>query len=91
LVNQLSQLEFAAVAFDSGRFNLHVVPDGVRRPLVVLVHGLNGRGYQTWGEIPERLFSGADGPAVDVGVFDYRSGIRGLSRRAGKFEFWAPR
>jgi hypothetical protein len=39
-----------------------------RRTLVVLVHGLGGRGYETWGQLPERLFSGADGPAVDIGL-----------------------
>jgi hypothetical protein len=88
VVNRLRQSCFATSKFDSGRFNLHVPPDVLRRTLVVLVHGLGGRGYETWGQLPERLFSGADGPAVDIGVYDYRSGLRRLLRRRSAFEFW---
>jgi pimeloyl-ACP methyl ester carboxylesterase len=86
----LPQAEFEAAKFDSGRFNLHqqVNRDGPPPTLVVLVHGLGGSGYETWGQLPQRLFSGAEGPAVDVGIYDYRSLLRGIFRRTGKFEFW---
>ena len=56
--------------------------------LVVLVHGLFGKGYKTWGQLPQRLFDGTDGPAVDVAVYDYRNGFRGILRRIGKWEYW---
>jgi predicted alpha/beta hydrolase family esterase len=88
LVNRLRQSRFAAAAFDSGRFNLHVSPEAQRRTLVVLVHGLSGSGYKTWGDVPERLFSGADGPPVDVGIYDYRSGLRRLGHGAADFGIW---
>jgi pimeloyl-ACP methyl ester carboxylesterase len=41
----------------------------------LLLHGISGHGYKTWGRLPEILF---DDPSlcVDVGVFDYRSGLR---------------
>jgi hypothetical protein len=89
VVNRLRQSRFVPARFDSGGFNLHAAPDMPRRPLVVLVHGLGGRGYETWNQLPERLFSGADGPAVDIGVYDYRSGLRRLLGRASDFDFWA--
>jgi hypothetical protein len=88
VVNRLRQARFARAEFDSGRFNLHVDPDASPRTLVVLVHGLSGGGYETWGQLPERLFSGADGPAVDIGVYDYRSGRRRPLGRTSDFEFW---
>jgi hypothetical protein len=60
LVNRLPQIEFCASQFDAGGFNLHRhEPHGEPPPtLVVLVHGLGGSGYKTWGELPERLFRG---------------------------------
>jgi pimeloyl-ACP methyl ester carboxylesterase len=91
LVNYLPQSEFMAAEFDSGRFNVHhhlTTQDGPPLTLVVLVHGLGGGGYGSWGQLPERLFGGADGPALDVGVYDYRSFHRGIFRRTGKVEFW---
>src|SRR6266511_1979416 len=88
LVNRLRQSNFARAEFDSGRFNLHVDPDASPRTLVILVHGLGGSGYKTWGQLPERLFSGADGPAVDIGIYDYRSGLRRLFPKMSNFESW---
>jgi pimeloyl-ACP methyl ester carboxylesterase len=90
LVKRLPQSRFEMVPFDTGRFNLHQhQSQGEKSPtLVVLVHGLFGQGYKTWGTLPQRLFDGAEGPALDVGVYDYRNGIRGIMRRAGKWEFW---
>jgi hypothetical protein len=73
LVNRLQQSNFARASFDSGRFNLHNGTQNAAKPartVVVLVHGLSGRGYGTWGLIPERLFAGSNGPAVDVGVYE---------------------
>jgi pimeloyl-ACP methyl ester carboxylesterase len=91
LVNYLPQSEFMAAKFDSGRFNVHQHPttqDGPPLTLVVLVHGLGGGGYRSWGQLPERLFGRTEDPALDVGVYDYRSFHRGIFRRAGKVAFW---
>jgi pimeloyl-ACP methyl ester carboxylesterase len=92
LVNYLPpQVEFKMAEFDSGRFNVHPhLPgqDGLAPTLIVLVHGLGGGGYRTWGPLSARLFSGVEGPAFDVGVYDYRSLHRGLLRRGGKIDFW---
>jgi pimeloyl-ACP methyl ester carboxylesterase len=43
---------------------------------VLFLHGLGGRRYDTWGEIPRYLFE--DCPGAAVGLYDYRSGVRGL-------------
>lgn len=56
-----------------------------RRPetLVLLVHGLGGRGSQTWEDLPELLLdqdAQLPGRPVDVAVFDYASGLRRLRR-----------
>ncbi len=60
-----------------GSSRLHVLPHPQQdqRTLVVLIHGLGGHGYETWAELPQLLLK-SDGPAVDVGVFDYTSGLR---------------
>ena len=91
LVKYLPQSEFMAAEFDSGRFNVHqhlTTQDGPPLTLVVLVHGLGGGGYRSWGQLPQRLFGRAEGPILDVGVFDYRSFHRGIFRRTGKVAFW---
>jgi pimeloyl-ACP methyl ester carboxylesterase len=46
----------------------------------ILVHGLNGRRYSTWGKFPGLLFE--DYPDTDVGLYGYSSGIRFLRRGA---------
>lgn len=89
LVNQLRQAEFSAADFTSARFNLHTSIDGNRERLVVLVHGLGGKGYKTWGTVPEDLFSGKFGPAVDIGIFDYRSGHRRITKGTADFKYWS--
>ncbi len=85
VVNRQFQSNFAPIEFTSGSFNLHVRGS---RQLIVFVHGLGGRGYETWGELPKRMFEGAGGPPLDVGVFDYSSGHRRPFRGA-RFEFRA--
>ncbi len=45
---------------------------------VIFVHGLNGRRYSTWGKFPYLLFD--DYPSIDVGMYDYASGLRRLRR-----------
>jgi hypothetical protein len=45
---------------------------------VIFVHGLNGQRYGTWGKFPELLFE--DHPSVDVGLYDYASGLRRVRR-----------
>lgn len=47
--------------------------DGARN-LVLFVHGLGGRAYETWGRYPAFVFD--DDPDLDVGLFDYESGHR---------------
>lgn len=44
--------------------------------LAVFVHGLGGHRYSTWGNIPRFLFD--DIPSIDIGLYDYSSGIRRL-------------
>ena len=88
LVNRLPQADFVSVKFGPGRLNLHVAKGGDSHSVVVFVHGLSGKGYKTWGQIPPRLFSGSEGEAVDVAVYDYVSGIRRLRSRGASFDFW---
>ncbi len=45
---------------------------------VIFVHGLNGRRYSTWGKFPDLLFE--DYPSIDVGLYDYASGLRRVRR-----------
>lgn len=55
-------------------------PERTAKHLVVLVHGLNGSRYSTWGSLPEFLFE--DCITLDIGLYDYASGarrIRGVS------------
>lgn len=89
-MRHLPQEVFQKEGFSSGRCNLHAhTPEGaIRRPVVVLVHGLGGGGYSTWGGVPSRLFNGVDGLRVDVAVYDYRSAHRGLLRWGSKVDFW---
>jgi pimeloyl-ACP methyl ester carboxylesterase len=42
--------------------------------LVMFVHGLNGSRYGTWGSFPNLLFE--DRVSVDIGMYDYASGLR---------------
>jgi len=90
LVKRLPQSRFAESSFDSAGFNLHqhVAPDSPCSTLIVLVHGLAGRGYGTWGSLPQRLFDSTKSPTVDIGVYEYRTFLRGIARRTGKWEFW---
>lgn len=46
------------------------------KQLVIFLHGLGGRRYGTWGELPRFIYE--DCPLIDVGLYDYRSGLRGL-------------
>jgi pimeloyl-ACP methyl ester carboxylesterase len=89
LVNRLSQPVFKVQPFDAAGFNLHIRPGEGSRQLVVLVHGFGGRGYATWGHVPERLFGGAEGLPVDVGVYDYRSAHRRLCGGTPELSFWS--
>jgi pimeloyl-ACP methyl ester carboxylesterase len=55
---------------------IHCRPGLTRAHLVLFLHGLGGRRYGTWGEIPGYVFE--DCPEAAVGLYDYRSGLRGL-------------
>jgi pimeloyl-ACP methyl ester carboxylesterase len=65
----------------ASRDSLIVHAHGVaqNRKLVVFVHGLGGRRYMTWGNLPEFLFD--DSSDFDIGLYDYASGARRLLRR----------
>jgi len=71
--------EFVRSFRGSSRLRVHTRGVTPGRKLVLLVHGLGGRGYETWAELPRLLLS-APGPEVDVGVFDYYSGHRRLGQ-----------
>jgi pimeloyl-ACP methyl ester carboxylesterase len=61
----------------SSRLHFHPRGKGQGEILVVLVHGLGGGGYKTWANLPTLLLAGP--LPVDVGVFDYTSGLRRFS------------
>ena len=54
---------------------------------MLLVHGLWGSGYETWGELPRRLFEGTDGPRMDVATFGYGTGFWTRWFGQGDFDF----
>lgn len=58
-----------------GGLRVHLRNAGRASALVVFVHGLNGSGYGTWGEMSAAIY-GSDQLDVDVAVFDYVSGLR---------------
>lgn len=87
---RLTQSTFAAEPFRGSRFHLHGRAGGPADRVVVLVHGLGGRGYGTWGDLPARLFDAPGGDAMDVAVFDYRSFHRRIARLGrGDVDTWA--
>lgn len=47
--------------------------------LLIFVHGLGGSRYTTWGGLPSFLYS--DLPHVDLGLYDYSSGLRRTHRQ----------
>lgn len=57
------------------------------RTLILLIHGFSGHGYKTWGRLPEILFNDPT-LCADVGVFDYRSGLRILLGYRGGPNDW---
>ncbi|RKN51218.1 alpha/beta fold hydrolase [Micromonospora endolithica] len=59
---------------------MHRRPGHGARTLLMLVHGLGGRRYSTWGRTPEFLFE--DLVDVDIGLSDYSSGLRRWRRAA---------
>ena len=72
------QIDFTPIPFALCRAALHQrgIPPKADS-VVIFVHGLNGGGYSTWGEFPERMFVSTYGVKPDVAVFDYFSGIKG--------------
>ena len=80
-VNTRDQPRFKRFRLDESRLNLHRHRDQDAMRLVVFVHGLNGGGYNTWGNFPRFLFDDPTRDPVDVALFDYCSGLR---RRIGK-------
>lgn len=55
---------------------IHARPERESRNLLVLVHGLNGARYATWGDMPAMLFDDCEN--FDIGLYDYASGTRRL-------------
>jgi hypothetical protein len=48
---------------------IHARPDSSHDHLAVFLHGLGGRRYATWGELPRFLFE--DCGELDVGLYDF--------------------
>jgi len=75
------QVNFAPLEF--GQLNMtlheHYQPRSTDT-LVVFVHGLSGKGYETWGGFPKLVFESQASTVVDVAVFDYFSGKRRIFR-----------
>jgi pimeloyl-ACP methyl ester carboxylesterase len=68
------RFEQCAFASDTG-LNVHRRQGQRRWALVLFVHGLLGRGYETWGAFPKYIFD--DSPHnCDVAIFDYINGAR---------------
>lgn len=75
MARRIIQHEFEPVEFlDDDGLNVHLHEHGTDA-IVVFVHGLNGKGYGTWGNFPKYLFESSE-ISVDVAVFDYFSGLR---------------
>jgi hypothetical protein len=89
LINRLELASFAAQKFDSTGLNLHTKPGSRQRELAVFVHGWGGRGYSTWGDMPQVLFDGQVGSPVDVALYDYASGKRTWGKRGADPAFCA--
>ncbi|MFI5877642.1 alpha/beta fold hydrolase [Streptomyces sp. NPDC051445] len=60
---------------------VHGREPGAAKDLVLFLHGLGGRRYDTWGRFPYLLWK--DLPTSDLGLVDYRSGLRRLAGAAG--------
>lgn len=75
MVTSILQDKFAAQPFQGSQLNLHRHNGENARPLVVLVHGLNGSAETTWGSTPRFLFDHKE-RLIDVALFDYPSGMR---------------
>lgn len=87
LVKWVRQDSFEESSFDAGGLNVHAHSETRSRTLIILIHGLNGRGYRTWGNLPEFLFECLE-PTADVALYDYRSGARLLLGNRGGFRHW---
>lgn len=82
----IEQDSFLPQKFDASGFNLHAHSTDPAKTLAVLVHGYGGKGYKTWGAMPEMLFSGRLGTPIDVALFDYASARRKILTRGAKVE-----
>lgn len=65
--------DFCAEAFGEGALHVYSDDPSQSTSLIVLIHGLGGSGYGTWGEIPSHLLKN---DSSDVAIFDYVSGAR---------------
>lgn len=85
-INELPQESFAPSDFDSGRLNLHTGLEARSDDVVLLVHGLSGSAYGTWGETPRMIFDGDVGDRCDVALYDYASARRAIFKRGANLE-----
>jgi pimeloyl-ACP methyl ester carboxylesterase len=68
---------FAPMELGKTGLNLHARAVGRPDRLVILIHGLGGSAYKTWGNLPRYLFENAQVP-MDVAVYGYTSGHKRL-------------
>ncbi|MFE5341829.1 alpha/beta hydrolase [Isoptericola sp. NPDC056578] len=74
---------------EEGAVNLHAHAGMEAKTLIILLHGLGGHAYRTWGNLPGYLFDRMD-PVTDIAVYDYRSGLRLLWGSRGNYDHWVP-
>ncbi len=58
---------------------VHARAKNANTSLVLFIHGLNGKRYDTWGRLPGLIFK--DHQNIDVGMYGYRTGLQRLFRR----------
>ncbi|NIL90216.1 hypothetical protein RhoFasSB10_02537 [Rhodococcus fascians] len=72
--------------FDSSNMNVHQHKLARSKSIVVFVHGLGGKGYETWKNFPKYVFEDVEGPPRDVAVYRYCDGPSSVVRFRPKLE-----
>lgn len=78
--------DWRAYPHDSTGLNLHYRLAGRSDDVLIFIHGLNGHGYATWGELLPHVWAGAADTQVDIAVCYYPSLLKRMNQRALKLE-----